>query len=84
MVCLIPQVQWLVYRLSFRETTSQWLIIDNNTVRDLTINGLELGTSAVNVPPTPPIMDHMDHIATKIDNTGKEGWSHRGSVISAT
>ena len=83
-ICRSPIMEHFVWCLPVGQTTSQRLLSNDNQSRYLTTNDLELANYVAHIHIFAPLMDTLEHIFTKADNTAAEIWARRSSVSSAT
>ena len=81
-ICCSSSGQHFLYRLPVRRTKSQRLLSDDNIDGDLTITDLDLESYVTYLPIFVPLMEPLEHIYTKVDNTSADIWARRDSVSS--
>ena len=64
--------------------TAQILLTYENPLGDLIIKNLKMATYVAFIHFFAPLLNPLENIATKVDNTAAEGWAKSGSVSSST
>ena len=66
----MPKSKWTIfYILQVEKTTSQRLLRDENPIRYLTINNINISAYVAQLHIFSSLMNPLDHIATMVDNT---------------
>ena len=63
------------------DTTGQHLLTEETQSGDLTINDLDLAAYVPHIHILCLLMEPLNHISTRVDNTTADVWARRGSVI---